>query len=179
MHEGVDNAFRVGLLAPGAKWQPLSFTAQEAELIQARTVNREEVCMVYDVKPTVIGDLTHGTYSNVFELNRDYYKTTCRVWTSLMEEVIQVQLIDPEPEWAGYFVAFDFSEVLRGDRKAEIDAAVAAYTGGLATQDEARGWLKLAATGHPEANVLHRPSNNMTPLGSAPAGQSPALPTGQ
>lgn len=62
LHKGVDKGFKIGLLAPGAGWQPTAMTAVEAELLDQRRLNREEIGMVYDLAGPLMNDLTHGTY---------------------------------------------------------------------------------------------------------------------
>lgn len=169
-HSGVDNAFMMALLAPGFTWQPFSHTAVEAELMAARTLNREEFAMVYDIPPPMIGDLTHGTYSNVEELHRILYVTTLRPWLALIEEILQVQLIAAEDGWNDIYVQFDLTTVLRGNRREEIDAAAEAFTNGLMTLNEVRELLelsRLSAKVDPDgmADVPHIPANNLKPLG--------------
>lgn len=171
MYAGVDNAFRVALLTGGADWKPMSFSANEAELMESRRVNREEIAMVYDVPPPMIGDLTHGTYSNVEELHKMLYVTVLRPWLTFFEETLHAQLIAPEAEWLdeGIFYEFDMGEVLRGSRSEELAAAVQAYSDGLMTLNEVRKLLNLPPIGDPEdpANPANKPmlkANNMAPL---------------
>lgn len=166
LHTGVDLASRVMLLAPGFQWQTLSHTAVESEIIAARTLNREEFASVYDVPPPMIGDLTHGTFSNVEELHRILYVTTLRPWLALIEETLQAQLIDPEDGWDGIYVQFDLSEVLRGNRREEIDAASEAFQNGLMTLNEVREMLELPKIDDELADVPHIPANNLRPLGA-------------
>lgn len=163
-HGGVDRAFRTMILGGGADIKPLSHSAQEAELIESRRINREEVAAVFDVSGPLIGDLTHGTYSNVAELHKMLYKTTLRPWLALIESVIASQLIDPEPEWAGLFAEFDLGEVLRGSKQEEIEAAVNAFTNGLMTLNEVRKVLNLPPVEDPSADKPHIPANNLQPM---------------
>lgn len=181
MHRGVDNAFRVALMGGGAKWEPISFSAQEAELIATRQISREEACIAYDVAPTVIGDLTHGTYSNVSELRMDFYRSTLRPICTLLEETIQAHLIDPEPEWADRFVEFDMSEQLKGDPLAQAQALETQVGSGVLTLNEARRILNLAPSKDPHANELLVQVNNLAPvshLGDPPSAM-PDKPVGQ
>lgn len=185
LQEGVDNAGSMMLLAAGFDWKPFAQTAVEAEVIAARTIGREEFAMVYDVPPPMIGDLTHGTYSNVEELHRILYVTTLRPWFSLLEETLTTQLIEGEDQWAGndLFVRFDLTEVLRGNRREEIDAMAEAFKNGLMTLNEAREGLdlpKIAEADDPDglADMPHIPANNLKPLvppdePEAPAGEDP------
>lgn len=169
-HQGVDNAMKIALLAPGFDWKPLAFTAVEAEVVAARTLGREEFAMVYDIPPPMIGDLTHGTYSNVEELHRILYVTTLRPWLKLIEEILQRQLIDDEEEWSSdLYVRFDLAEVLRGNRREEIDAASEAFNNGLMTLNEARLMIDMPPVDpkcDPEgmADMPHIQRNNMRPI---------------
>jgi len=165
-HQGVDNAFAMALLAPGFTWQSFSHTAVETEVMASRQLNREEIAMVYDVPPPMIGDLSHGSYANVEELHRILYVTTLRPWLALLEETIQVQLIESEPAWAnqGLFVRFDLTEVLRGNRREEIDAMSQAWTNGLMTLNECRRYLGMNPYAHEQADAPHIQANNMAPL---------------
>jgi HK97 family phage portal protein len=174
MHAGVDNAMKTALLAPGFDIKPLGFTAVEAEVIAARTLGREEFAMVYDVPPPMIGDLTHGTYSNVEELHRILYVTTLRPWFKLIEETLQRQLIDEEESWSNdVYVQFDLEDVLRGNRREEIDAASEAFNNGLKTLNEAREMIDMPPVNpkkDPEdwANTPHIQANNLRPITAPP-----------
>ena len=145
MHEGADQAYKVAMATGGADWKPLSWSANEAQLIEQRRVNREEIAMVFDVPPVLLGDLSRATFSNVEELHRMLYVTVLRPWLTFFEETLKTQLLDTEPEWAedGLFYEFDLGEVLRGDKSAEIAAAVQAFTNGLMTLNEVRAVLNL------------------------------------
>jgi HK97 family phage portal protein len=173
---GVDNAFKVALLAPGFDWKSFSFTAVESEVMAARQFGREEFAMAYDIPPAMIQDMTKGTYSNVEEAHRILYVTTLRPWLALLEEIVQAQLIDSEPAWAdqGIFVRFDLTEVLRGNRREEIDAMSEAFNNGLMTLNECRKQLGLNPLAHPLADVPHIRSNNTKPIGT----DTPVLPPG-
>jgi len=171
MHRGVDNAFRLALLTGGAEFQPMSFTAQEAALIETRIVNREEFCIAYDVAPPLIGDLGKGSYNNVEELNRQRYKSVLPPWLTLGEETLQAQLIDPEPEWDGLFVRFDLSQVLKGDPSEEAAAQGMLVEKGVITRDEARGRLGLPPIGGNAAELFY-PENNQALV--AGAGEPPS-----
>lgn len=181
-HGGVDNAFKIALLAPGFDWKPFSHTAVESEVVAARQLNREEFAMAYDIPPPMIQDFTHGTYSNVEETHRILYVTTLRPPISLLEEVLQAQLIDSEPTWAGQgiFVRFDLTDVLRGNRREEIDAMSEAFNNGLMTLNECRKQLGLNpynADDHPLADEPHVRTNNTKPLSATQPETDPAAET--
>lgn len=176
LHTGVDNAGRTMLLPGGAEWKAMSHSAHEAELIEQRKLDREEIAMVYDLPGPLIGDLTHGTYSNVTELNKQLYKSVLRPWLTLVEETIQAHLIDPEPEWEGIFVEFDLGEQLKGDPVELADALRTQVEAGVMTRNEARKFLNLPRDPSPAADQLFYSANNQAPVGDAPVSTPPAEP---
>lgn len=165
MHKGVDNAFRVALLAPGAQWVPMSFNLQDAAVLQSRQFEREEICAVYDVKPSQVGAIsTPGAgYGSVVEVNRDLYRTTLPPWFTLIEETIECQLIRPEPMWEGLHVAFDPSEALMGDPETMAAMHSTLIASSVESPNEARPAFGLARSEDPMANKLIFPMNNMIP----------------
>ena len=54
----------------------LELTAEEAQYIETRKLNREEVCAAYDVPPPVVHILDRATFSNITEQMRSMYRDT-------------------------------------------------------------------------------------------------------
>lgn len=166
---GVDRAFKLLLLTGGLDWKPFSQTAREAELVDQRKINREEIAAVYDVPPPLIGILDHATYSNVGEMHKMLYMTVLGPWLDLIESRIKAQLIDNEPAFAneGLFVEFDLSEVLKGDTRNRVLALKDGIGTGLYTLNEARRIENLPRIDNPLADQPLIPENNLKPLGSS------------
>lgn len=170
VHAGVDQAFKTAIVAGGGSFVPLSHNAEESELVALRQRNREEVGAAFDLPGPLIGDLTHGTYSNVEELHRMLYETILLPWTVMLEQKLWAQLINRETAYDGQFAEFDFSERLRGDRQRELEVLTAAAGGPIMLRNEARRALNLPKIDQAEASLLLTPTNNMTPAGQSPPG---------
>ena len=177
IHGGVDNAFRMLVLGGGADLKSVAHTAKEAELIETRKLNREEVAAVYDVPPPMVGILDKATYSNINEQHRMLYSTVLRPWLTLIEETIQAQLIDPEPAWAdqGLYVEFDLGEVLKGDPKERAEAAKNFIGSGIYTINEWRALENLPKIPNPACDEPLIAINNMRPAGDLTDAESRAL----
>jgi phage portal protein BeeE len=85
------------VLSNGADVKTLSMTPVEAALIDQRTLNREEVGMVYDLPGPLMNDLSHATLANVAEYQKALYRDVIPTWTELMVQTYQSQLLDVEP----------------------------------------------------------------------------------
>ena len=170
IHGGVDNAFKIGLVAPGAKWEPMTTSMVEAELIEQRRLNWEEVGMVYDLAGPLMNDLRRSTYSNVEELNKALYRDVVPPWLGLIEKTFQSQLLDQEPAWFDRFLSFDLSDKLKGEPKELAETLKLQVEAGLITRNEARRILNMPPHGDPDdesnpANQLTANTNNQNPLG--------------
>jgi HK97 family phage portal protein len=172
-----DNAFKTGIVAPGAKWEAMSMSPVEVELIEQRKLNREEVGMVYDLAGPLMNDLTHATLTNVIELNKALYRDVIPPWTALFEQTFQAQLIDPEPAWLDRFLAFDLADKIKGEPQELANTLKLEVEAGLITRNEARRILNLAPLDDPAADQATVNANNQAPLSSMNgAPQDPAAP---
>lgn len=125
--------------------------------------------MVYDLAGPLMNDLTHGTYSNVGELNRGLYRDVLPPWLSLICETFQAQLLDLEPAWLDRFVSFDLTDKLKGDPDTLATSLKTQVEAGLITRNEARRILNMPPIGDPSndsnpANQLTVNANNQASL---------------
>ena len=100
-------------------------------------------------------------------------------WLTLIEETLKAQLIDTFAPWADerLYVAFDLTEVLKGDTLSEIQAVREAIGTGVMTPNEARRRLNLSRYDDDAADELYLPANNLQALGDTPdAADAPGMP---
>jgi HK97 family phage portal protein len=185
MHKGADNAGRTFFTGANTRLTPLSLTPVEAALIDQRKLNREEVGMVYDLAGPLMNDLTHGTYSNVEELQKSLYRDVVPPWTTLIVETLQAQLIDLEEGWLDRVVRFDFTDRLRGAPLEMSQAMRSDVEGGLRTRNEARRQMGLppydaVEAGDNPADQMTVAANNqgmLADLGKDTAADTPSAPS--
>lgn len=122
IHQGADNFGKVALLEEGLTPHVLSLNSEEAQYIESRKLNREEVCGAYDIPPPVVHILDHATYSNITEQMRSMYRDTMAPRLKWLEAELEAQLrgaVRPgasEPDFGdSVYAEFLMDEVLRGD----------------------------------------------------------------
>jgi HK97 family phage portal protein len=120
---GADNTGSTVVLEEGMTPQVLSLSAEEAQYIETRKLNREEVCAVYDVPPPVVHILDRATFSNITEQMRSMYRDTMAPRLSLYESVLDTQLRPDFDPRGDLYAEFLMDEVLRGS----FEERVAAY----------------------------------------------------
>jgi len=111
---GAHNAGKTPVLQAGMEFEPLSMNLEDAEWIAARQFSVEEVCRLFRVPPTMIGDLRHGNYSNTLELARHFVVHTLRRHLVMWEQAVANQLLSDRAR-AIYHAEHSVEGLLRGD----------------------------------------------------------------
>ncbi len=121
IHSGVDNFGKTAILEEGMEPKMLSLSPEEAQYIDSKRLNREEVCAVYDVPPPVVHILDRATFSNITEQMRSMYRDTMAPHLSQLEATLDQQL-RPEFSDDSLYAEFLMDEVLRGSFEARATA---------------------------------------------------------
>jgi HK97 family phage portal protein len=123
-HRGPDRAHRTAVLQGGLKVNELGGNNQEAQFLEARRFQVEEVCRLYGVPPHLVGDLSRSSYSNIEQQSLDYLQNGLMPWLRRIESAISRDLIAD----GDLFAEFDTRGALRADA-----AGRAAYYSQMAT----------------------------------------------
>lgn len=172
---GLDNYAKIAMLDQGATWQTMGGSFVESELIDLRKLNREEVAAVINVPQPSVGILDRATFSNVTEQHMMEYMDTYGPPAVLLEESFKGQVINPEPEWRGMYIEFNFREVLRGDPIREQDSLVKSGGRPFMTLNEQRSRVNLRPfkpEEDPTADTVLMPQNMASPGDEPDEGQS-------
>lgn len=112
---GSGNTGATVVLEEGMEPKPLTLTAEEAQYVETRKLNREEVCAAYDVPPPVVHILDRATFSNITEQMRSMYRDTMAPRLKGFEAAIELDLRAVEWPNDDVYAEFLMDEVLRGD----------------------------------------------------------------
>lgn len=119
---GADKTGVTVVLEEGMKPEVMTLTAEEAQYIETRKLNREEVCAAYDIPPPVLHILDHATFSNITEQMRSMYRDTMGNILPSYEADIDLQIRQAEFPGEDIYAEFLMDEVLRGDFETRQDA---------------------------------------------------------
>ncbi len=125
------------VLDEGLDYQTISMTLEDGEWIAARQFSSEEVCRLFRVPPTIVGDLRHGNYSNTSELFRQFITLSLRRHLLAWEQAMSRQLLT-EAGRRIYFAEHGLEGLLRGDSATRSAFYHDAISDGWMTVDEVR-----------------------------------------
>lgn len=119
---GAGNSGATVVLEEGMTPQVMQLTAEEAQYIETRKMNREEVCGAYDMPPPAVHILDRATFSNITEQMRSVYRDTQAPRCRKYEATIETDLRRVEWPDDDVYAEFLMDEVVRGDFETRQDA---------------------------------------------------------
>jgi HK97 family phage portal protein len=165
-HAGADLMGGTSVLEEGMTANIIQLNAEEMQYIESRKLNREEVCMVYDVPPPVVHILDHATFSNITEQMRSMYRDTMTPRLEDIESVLDHHLMAADFFGQGERdTKFDMSEVLRGDFETRADKGALLRQNGGITGNEMRELIGLGRVDDPEMDKFYA-NAALVPLGT-------------
>lgn len=131
---GWDNAGDIAVINRKMKFTPWTMTAADAQFLESRAFQVEEVSRWFGVPPHLLMQTEKQTSwgQGVEAQNRAMGRTVLAPWTRRIEERLSRLL--PAPR----FVRFDFSALERPTPEAEVDLLIKQVEAGLITPNEAR-----------------------------------------
>lgn len=138
---------RLLVLEMGMKFDPISMSPQDIELLASRRFQIEEICRWFGVPSVLVNDTQGSTTwgSGIEQLVAGFYKLNLRPYLERLEASIEAHLWEPG-ESDEYEVEFDFEGLLRSDLKSRLEAYRTAIAGSILTPNEVRqleGWTSM------------------------------------
>lgn len=171
----VEGGERLYVLEMGAKFDPISLSPQDIELLASRRFQVEEICRWFGVPSVMVNDTSGSTVwgSGISEIVRGFYKLTLRPILEKVELSMAVSLVD-RAERPTFEAEFDFEGLLRSDQKSRYDGYRTGIQGGIITPNEAREWEGLPAMEGGDLLYMQGATLPIDKLGQTPAAPTPA-----
>lgn len=135
-YTGMKNTGKPMLLEGGLKFIPFTVKPVDAQLIENKKFQIEDIARIYRVPLHLIQNLDRATNNNIEHQSLEFIMYTMLPWFKRWEENINMQLLTPAERRAGYYVEFDLRGLLRGDQLSRSRAyAVGRQWGWLSVND--------------------------------------------
>lgn len=144
VYGGLENAHRTMLLEEGMEWKPVTMSAKDAEFLESRKMNREEICGIFGVPLHLVGAQERGDFS-IETLSQEFVYYGLGPWLALFEQTANRDLLSQADREAGYYFKFNVNALLRGKPSERAAYYSSAINAGWMTRNEARGYEDLDA----------------------------------
>lgn len=165
---GSANAGKVAVLEEGMKYSPISISPEQAQFLETRKFQIDEIARIFRVPPHMIGDLDKSSFSNIEQQSLEFVKYTLQPWLVRWEQSIQRSLLEPS-ERPSYFVKFNVEGLLRGDYASRMEGYATARQNGWMSANDIRELENLDRISEEEGGDLYLINGNMLPLNMAGA----------
>ena len=164
-HLGLEKAHRMAILEEGMKIEKIGIPPDDAQFIQSRKFQINEIARMYRIPPHMIGDLERATFSNIEHQAIEFVVHCIRPHLVRWEQRLRRSLFAPE-EAKTYFPEFLVDGLLRGDVQTRFAAYATARQNGWMNANEIR---ELENQNPIEDGEVYLVPLNMIPMGSPSA----------
>ena len=165
---GSANTGKVAILEEGMKYTPISISPEQAQFLETRKFQINEIARIFRVPPHMVGDLEKSSFSNIEQQSLEFVKYTLDPWLIRWEQSIFRALFGVE-EKKEYFVKFNVEGLLRGDYATRMNGYATARQNGWMSANDIRELENLDRIPAEEGGDLYLINGNMLPLCNAGA----------
>ena len=169
---GGANAHRVAVLEEGLKFHQMSIPPEQAQFLETRKFQINEIARIFRVPPHMVGDLEKSSFSNIEQQSLEFVKYTLDPWVVRWEQSLQQALILPS-EKATIFIKFNLDGLLRGDYQSRMQGYSTGIQNGFMSVNDVRGLEDMNLLTAEEGGDLHFVNGNMVKLADVGAAYKP------
>lgn len=131
------NSHKVAVLEEGMKYTPISIAPNEAQFLETRKFQVNEIARIFRVPPHMVGDLEKSSFSNIEQQSLEFVKYTLEPWLVRWEQAMQRALI-PQEDKSKYFIKFNVDGLLRGDYQSRMQGYSVGIQNGFMSPNDVR-----------------------------------------
>ena len=137
LFKGSGNSHKVAVLEEGLSFKPIAISPNEAQFLETRKFQIDEIARIFRVPPHMVGDLEKSSFSNIEQQSLEFLKYTLDPWVTRWEQSIHRSLI-LESEKRDYFVKFNVDGLLRGDYQSRMNGYAVGIQNGFMSPNDIR-----------------------------------------
>ena len=165
---GSANSGKVAVLEEGMKYTPISISPEQAQFLETRKFQINEIARIFRVPPHMVGDLEKSSFSNIEQQSLEFVKYTLDPWVIRWEQSLMRSLLSLD-EKVQYFVKFNLEGLLRGDYQSRMNGYAIGRQNGWMSANDIRELENLDRIPAEEGGDLYLINGNMLPLKDAGA----------
>lgn len=165
---GSGNSNKVAVLEEGMKYTPIGISPEQAQFLETRKFQINEIARIFRVPPHMVGDLEKSSFSNIEQQSLEFVKYTLDPWIVRWEQSIRRALLSSE-EKKKYFVKFNLEGLLRGDYQSRMNGYAIGRQNGWMSANDIRELENQDRIPAEEGGDLYLVNGNMMPLKDAGA----------
>ena len=166
VYQGSGNSHRIAVLEEGMKYTPIGIAPNEAQFLETRKFQINEIARIFRVPPHMVGDLEKSSFSNIEQQSLEFVKYTLDPWVIRWEQSIHRALLTKD-EKNTMFVKINVDGLLRGDYASRMNGYAVGIQNGFMSPNDVRELENMDRIPEELGGDRYLCNGNMTPLESA------------
>ena len=163
---GSVNSNRVAVLEEGLKYTPITIAPDQAQFLETRKFQLNEIARIFRVPPHMIGDLERATFSNIEHLSLEFVKYSLDPWLVRWEQSMS-RVLFTDDEKKNYFIKFNVDGLLRGDYQSRMSGYSVGIQNGFLSPNDVRELENMDLIPDELGGNRYLCNGNMIDIGSA------------
>lgn len=134
---GSVNSNKIAVLEEGLKYTPIAISPEQAQFLETRKFQINEIARIFRVPPHMLADLEKSSFSNIEQQSLEFVKYTLDPWVVRWEQAMNKSLL-LESEKRDVFTKFNVDGLLRGDYSSRMTGYATARQNGWMSANDIR-----------------------------------------
>ena len=113
-YKGTQNSGKIAVLEDGMTFKTVSVPPEQAQFLETRKFQINEIARIFRVPPHMIGDLEKSSFNNIEQQSLEFVKYCIQPWVERWEQALNQNLL-LIAERNTHFIKFNLDGLLRGD----------------------------------------------------------------
>jgi HK97 family phage portal protein len=163
---GGSGSHSIAVLEEGLKYHAISIPPNDAQFLETRKFQINEIARIFRVPPHMVGDLEKSSFSNIEQQSLEFVKYTLDPWVIRWEQSMQQSLVLPG-EKSRTVIKFNVDGLLRGDYASRMNGYATGRQNGWLSANDIRELENMNRIPAEEGGDLYLVNGNMKPLNMA------------
>lgn len=174
---GVSKAVKIMVLEEGMTYNKIAIPAEDAQFIESRKFELEEIARYFGVQLHMIQNLDKATNNNIEQQSIEFRTYALMPWEVTWEQEIFRSLLTPKEQTQKYYAKFNMNALMRGDYKTRMEGYRTGVQMGLYSLNEVRKLEDMNAIPKEEGGDIHWVNSAMIPIDKQMEGPQTAVMT--
>ena len=134
---GSANSNKIAVLEEGLKYTPIAISPEQAQFLETRKFQINEIARIFRVPPHMLADLEKSSFSNIEQQSLEFVKYTLDPWVIRWEQAMNKSLL-LESEKRDVYTKFNVDGLLRGDYASRMTGYATARQNGWMSANDIR-----------------------------------------
>lgn len=142
----------LAVLQGNMSYQPIQINAKDAQMIESRQFNVQDIARFFGISPVLLGDLSNTSYNTIEAVQNEFLLHTLQPYITMVENEFNRKLLKPSERQLN--IILETNEILRIDKQAQATYYATMLSNGIMSINEIRKELGYNPIENGNAHII-------------------------